>query len=101
MAKLAVYRVLSLDVWGNEEDGWDLNQSFSTNRLYEIDFEDDEQILAQLKASGELADWISLDDIDIDGDQNTLFIENSHNSRPLLHLEFVEPLYGINSEYTL
>jgi hypothetical protein len=34
-----IYSVLSLDVWGNAEDGWEVNQVFTTS--FEIEVSED------------------------------------------------------------
>ena len=33
------YRVMGLDVWGNKDDGWEVNNAFKTSTVIELDDE--------------------------------------------------------------
>jgi hypothetical protein len=35
------YRIISLDVWGNAEDGWEVNAAYNTSHIVEIADESD------------------------------------------------------------
>jgi hypothetical protein len=87
MAKLHRYQILSLDVWGNEKEGFEINAAYSTGRTYEIDFENDYQIIKTLFVAGEIAYH---DAIDIDGNERMLHLSDIESGRPILQLERCE-----------
>lgn len=86
------WEVVTLDVWGNEEDGYEVNDSFKTNEFYLIspDATDDE-ILNVLKNDG----WFinrghsatTLNDLQIDSSDYSLYIERVSDGKPLLMLQ--------------
>lgn len=101
------YDVWSLDVWGNEEDRFEVNDRScylreaefpTTHEIYnqgtEQEFSDDwptdAQILETLQEIGFLAEKCTLDDIDIDGESEySLYISEERNGFPLCQLERV------------
>lgn len=106
--KIVRYDVWSLDVWGNEQDGFQVNDrscfardvEFKThprgyNRGTDGEFwshwPSDLQVLNRLKEIGFMKDHITLDDILIDGEyEYSLYIEDSETTEPICQLEFVE-----------
>jgi hypothetical protein len=54
MKTLTAYKVFDYDVWGNEKDGYTVNDTRSTIFTLEIDFEktDEIEIIKELKAIG-------------------------------------------------
>jgi hypothetical protein len=74
------------DVWGNEIDGYDINDIF---KYGEFDFDyttaDDEQILDFLKGHY-FNSSITLDDIDIDDDIDCIQISDAKNGRPVCEI---------------
>jgi hypothetical protein len=85
---MATYQVLELDVWGNEEDGFDVNDVYRTHIKIECDFEDDDSILIALKNAGYLPNY-TVDELQIVGDENFLSINDDDSWKPLLQLELV------------
>ena len=106
--KTIKYDVWSLDVWGNEEDGFDVNDRScyergvefpTTHNVYnkgtEAEFShnypSDQQILETLQEIGFLKDRCTLADITIDGESdNTMYLEDSKTGFPICQLEHVE-----------
>ena len=106
--KTVKYDVWSLDVWGNETDGFDVNDRSCFDRevhfptTYKVynqgkpgEFSDnwptDQQILDTLRSIGFLSDKCKLTDITIDGESDcSLYIDQADNGMPICQLEFVE-----------
>lgn len=68
------WEFISYDLWGNDEDGYEVNQSFTTGII--LDIEDSDTDIAVIKALRD-AGLCDIDDderIDIDGDEHTLYI---------------------------
>lgn len=78
------YRFYSYDVWGNEEDGFEVNDTFKTSHTVNLPLEaSDEQIKKALKAEGIVAKKIKDDDIDLeDLGEGWLGITDARNGRP-------------------
>ncbi len=84
---MARFQVLSLDVWGNENDGFDVNQSFYTNHYIDIpDINNDADIIVELIDNGLLKSHATTDNIEIDGDDFMLYVSESKTGCPLFHL---------------
>ena len=106
--KTVKYDVLSLDVWGNEQDGFDVNDRSCFQRGVEFPtteekyyshmtgnsveyWPSDQQIIDTLIEIGFLNPDVKLSDIDIDGDpQYSLYLDDSSNGFPICQLEFVK-----------
>jgi hypothetical protein len=57
-----LYKACQLDVWGNSEEGWDVNQSFELFRLYLNNDMKDQEILDRLKKKGiEFSNQVEID----------------------------------------
>lgn len=101
------YDVWSLDVWGNENDGFNVNDrscfergmEFPTTHVvynegtegeFSDDWLSDQQILETLQEIGFLSDKCTLADLTIDGEsESSLYIEESANGFPICQLEHV------------
>lgn len=83
------YRLITYDVWGNNDDGFWVNQSFKTETV--LDFQKgatDEQIIGILKEKGILTDKANKDNIQVDGERDyTLFFMDSEKGMPLFELQ--------------
>ena len=105
--KKCYYDVWNLDVWGNEDDGFDVNDrscywraaefptvctkyNVGTPNEFKNVWPSDAQILQTLKDIGFLKDSCKLADITIDGEHEQLFIEESNNGYPICQLEQVD-----------
>lgn len=106
--KAVKYDVWGLDVWGNEEDGFDVNDrscfqrnvefptthmvyNIGTTREFCTDWPTNKQVVDTLIEIGFLKMGTTIDDVDIDGDPcYSLYIEESVNGYPICNLELVE-----------
>lgn len=106
--KTVKYDVWGLDVWGNEQDGFDVNDRScyqrdvefpTTHKVYNEgtpqEFSDDwpidQQIIDTLIDIGFLKSNVVVDDILIDGEfEFCLYVEDAENGFPICQLEFVE-----------
>ena len=64
------YEYISYDVWGNENDGYEVNQAFHTGEFVDIDpIASDEGIVESLQEQmGFISGSIDFDELLIDGD---------------------------------
>lgn len=84
---MAEYQVINLDVWGNENDGYEVNDMYATSIYVNIpDIDNDADIIVELIDAGILKPHATTDNIDIDGDDYCLYIEESATGFPLYHL---------------
>lgn len=76
---MKVWRYVSYDVWGNAEDGFEVNQTFTTPLRVELpdDFTRDD-LLAALR---DQLDW-SFADGAVDVHEDTIYLACSINGRP-------------------
>jgi hypothetical protein len=79
---MRAWKVWGLDVWGNEEDGYDVNDRYDHGIICIIDEPTDEEILKAVDL-----DYRNPSKFDIDGDDGYLHIERVRDGRPLLQLE--------------
>ncbi len=84
------YRIQSLDVWGNAKEGYEVNQSFNTNRYVELpEHPDNDDIIKALQKAGEIKKGVRRNLFEVDGESAyTLYI--SYKGRPEMHLERVK-----------
>lgn len=83
---VVTFEVITLDVWGNERDGFEVNQSFTTGITFDIDNEaNDTDIEAKLKAIDVLADHA---EIYVEGENDFMLnIYSKETGRPLIDLQ--------------
>jgi len=76
--KTSVWEVWEYDVWGNEEEGWIVNDRYCIDRAYTIksrgDFPSDYQIR---KAFGVGCK------VDIDGDDTIIYVDRARDGLPI------------------
>lgn len=72
--KTNTWEFISYDLWGNEEDGFEVNAAYHTGRVYEIDDESDDGIINFLRSAGFVDDDVDATDIDVDGDETIIYI---------------------------
>jgi len=80
------YHVLRPDVWGNQEDGWEVNDSYTVGSIDIDDVDNDDGIVLALIAEDILAPDANSRNIEIDGDKFFLYIYDKETFRPLIHL---------------
>ncbi len=81
------YAVLALDVWGNENDGFEVNDSrqIGTIDVDQTVYEDDQLLIDVLNEAGYL-DNATVEDVVFDGDESRLEVSDNETYRPLLSL---------------
>ena len=83
------YEVISYDVWGNDEDGYEVNQSFHTGSFIDIpDYDlNAADLIMMLRNEGVLLSVIKDDDLTIDlSHENAIYFSRSHDNKPLFEL---------------
>ena len=75
------YRIYDYDVWGNAEDGYEVNRVFRTNNVVEI--KDTTSNDAIIRAA--LGDYAA-SDFDIDGDDHVIYITRADDGCPVCEL---------------
>jgi hypothetical protein len=82
------YRLITYDVWGNNEDGFYVNNKFKTETMIDVSSDaSDEKIIGILKEKGILTDKANKNNIQIDGESDSvLFFEDSERGMPLFEL---------------
>ncbi len=81
------YKVLDLEVWGNEEDGYEKNDFFEIGR---INLEDGDNIIERLIDKEYLHESaIDLAEIDRNGGDSLYNIVEKSNGRPVYDLQLV------------
>lgn len=79
------YKVLSIDAWGNEDDGYDWNQWFNVGTIELHTIEDDDWVLHEMAEQGFIRD---AELCDIEDDQYNLVIVNKASREPLFAIEY-------------
>lgn len=82
------YTVWSLDVWGNAEDGYDINDRCKVGSVELDESLESAGVLAALSEAGYVHAALCV--VSDDSDEFNLYIESAHTSRPLLTLELEE-----------
>lgn len=79
------YELIEYDVWGNEEDGWNVNQAFHAHQYYFVDTRWDDKILIQeLKKQGLIKKGVKSNLIGIEGDDYAIYFD--YNGKPEFEL---------------
>lgn len=85
------YDVLTLDVWGNEEDGFEVNNASRAGSITIPAMSNEEDILKLLKNDGYLESSVRPNHISIESsDDNFIEINAAKNGEPLLQLSLSE-----------
>jgi len=64
------YKLVSYDVWGNDEDGYEVNDAHFTGDIIELETGmTDEGIIDKLKEEGWVKETVKNDEIRIDGEE--------------------------------
>ncbi len=86
------YELINYDVWGNENDGFEVNNKFRTGQFVEIpDGAGDDEIVQILKANGIIKKTARTKSIEIDGDGgDDLYFSHAPTGRPEFELSAVD-----------
>lgn len=77
-----LFNVAELDVWGNADYGFEVNNVYHTDRYIDVKDTEVETLTEALKK------WYNLPAFTVEGDEesNTLFLESKDTVEPLLYL---------------
>ena len=81
--------VISLDIWGNETDGWEVNDCHKLGHfeMDAVDFDNDDALIHALITNDYLAEHVTPDSVNIDWmDENSCYINRAEDGRPLLEI---------------
>ncbi len=85
---MAIYSIWSLDVWGNEEEGFEVNDRGCINRSVEIDDDATDSDIIELMIDMGYLMAGSRDKGQIDGDSEyTMWIEDMDTLEPWIQLQ--------------
>jgi hypothetical protein len=79
------YKVLSIDAWGNAEDGFEWNQWFNAGVIELDGIEDDDWVLCQMQEHGFIDDASKAD---IEDDQFNLVVVDKITREPVFAIEY-------------
>lgn len=89
--KKETFEIQDLDVWGNEEEGWEVNASYRIGKI-ELslgEYENDDYIISQLIEKEFLTEY-ARKIVEVEGDGGFLTIINTEQgNRPLYNLVLV------------
>jgi hypothetical protein len=81
------FEVIDHEVWGNDEEGFEVNDSWKIGIIELSEDCTDEEILETMKEFGYFKESVKVTDIEIDGEiEYSLYINQSDNGRPLCEL---------------
>ena len=77
--------IISYDVWGNDKDGYEINDSYvwESGVEFNLDWNSDHDIVKFLKSIGFLAKHVKVSDLEFDGDVDYVTITRSRDACPL------------------
>jgi hypothetical protein len=81
------WRVYTLDVWGNEDDGFEVNDRSRAGTVVIPTDATDEDIVRLLRANAFLDPRVKASDIDIDGDDYSMTVDDAKTGQPIFQLE--------------
>ena len=85
------WELISYDVWGNIDSGYEVNDIYNTGRVVEIiNDEDDNQVLDALKALDVVHADVTVDELELDGDEEVIYVNDAGSSYPMCELRLTE-----------
>lgn len=83
------WNVITYDVWGNTEDGYEVNDSFTAGHidLAEEEHFDDAAVLASLIEAGHVAEDTELNQLSFDGDDDVVYICDAFDGKPVISIQ--------------
>jgi hypothetical protein len=83
---MSKFAVVSLDVWGNVEEGFEVNDQWKIGTV-EFDADaSDEEIVNVLIEDGYLTNGTKAEDLDFDGDDSFIMISAAETGLPIFNL---------------
>lgn len=86
MKHLQTWDVYAYDVWGNEDEGYTVNDRFYIGKVYTPISPSDKDVLRALVDIRYLTEDATLKHLQIEGNDDTLFIEEKGSGYPLCEL---------------
>lgn len=83
---MAKFSIIRPDVWGNEDDGWEVNDEYHVGTFEALETDSDEMIVRDLAAAGYLEEGSTLEDVAVVGDWELMFLMDADTTKPLLRL---------------
>lgn len=83
------FRVWSLDVWGNEREGFEVNDRREAGSIIILDDSDDKTLLKALKKKNFINKKCHFKSFHLDGDNLSIYVDWRKNGFPLYQLEAV------------
>jgi hypothetical protein len=78
------WRLYTYDLWGNEEDGWEVNDVFQKSTTLELSAEPTDAEVSEALAS---ACECSTENVDVDqADEDTIYLTDDRTGKPLAEL---------------
>lgn len=86
------YEIITYDVWGNEKDGFEVNNAFSTGTIIDVtDSDSEKDIISKLKAVGIIRKGFRFSSFSIDGEASySLYVTYEPTMYPVCELRKVE-----------
>lgn len=86
------WRIISFDVWGNEDDGWEINNMFSTNLTVSLNEEfSEKEILTELVNIRFFIKKVKTKKLlNVEIGEDEIWIENTDNGFPLCKLVLIK-----------
>ena len=84
---MAKWRVFSLDVWGNANDGYEVNDRSGVGTIQLPEEFTDAQLIRALKDAGIVRKTIRMSQVAIDGDDTWISIDDAKDGMPVFQLE--------------
>lgn len=85
-----IWQVWSLDVWGNGDEGYEVNDRRRVGKIeLPIDFTNHD-IATALSHVGLVSPRVTGNDIDTDGDDTIIFVNHAILNYPIFQLEVIE-----------
>ena len=82
---MKTYKVLSIDAWGNPDEGYEWNQWFNAGEIKLASIEDDDMILREMQDQGYITDASKGD---IEDDQYNLVVVDKITREPIFAIEY-------------
>lgn len=84
------FDLIDYEVWGNEEEGFEVNDLFYIERGLEFEEVTKESIFAMLKEVNYLKDHATLDMLDIELEEFSIYVSVRASARPLCEFRKVD-----------
>lgn len=91
-----IWEVCSLDVTGDDVNGWDINDIYRVGEIELTDWTDDELTLTELADAAYISALLTNEEfLHIDGDESYATVIETDTNRPILVLQYKSGLRGL------